>query len=299
MSNIADFNKLLIVPSPQLSPAEYLSLVALVESTRLNKPLTHVILTPQQVEKLNTVTPFPKNERIEVKQAISPRKFILSFAKRDNKVKNVQWNQTEKDISLYISMENGSFKPEGMNFTAEGSDYDAVLYYNVANFADVAKVFEPYKNLVNEAKNVSLGKPLGIEHQEVEVIADAKFSTLAEIVFDHIKLPISKANAARLVAAIFAETGRFKKPIKSSSVFHTTAKLIEQGADLNEANAIADKVGQPAPGQQSPANPNSQGGQQPTQSTNQPTAPKPQETNGAPRPTGSQQPQNAQQTEAK
>jgi hypothetical protein len=252
MANLADFQKLLIIPNPQLTPAEYLSLVALVETARVNKPLTHVIMTQAQLDKFNGVSPFPKSDKIEVKQVISPRKFILSFAKGESKVKNVQWNQSEKDVSMYISMENGAFKPDGMNFKIEGADYDAILYFNVNSFADVSKVFEPYKNLVNEAKHISLGKQLGVEHQQVELIVDNRHTTLAETVYAQIK-GMNKVNLNRIGGAILLETSRFKKPIKSPQIFHTFAQLLEAGGDLNEINALSDKIGGSAPTGDKPA----------------------------------------------
>ena len=153
MSRIDDVNNLLVVTNPNISAVEYLCLVTLLTS-RHSDSTTHIVSRQDGINMLTEKLPLPTSSKVELKEQISPRKFVLTFNKGAGNVKNIQWHQSDNEVNFYISMDDGHFKPDGMQFRPEGADYDAILYFNLANFQSVANVFDPYKHLLNEAQTL-------------------------------------------------------------------------------------------------------------------------------------------------
>lgn len=239
--DISKSNNLLIIPDRNIKPLDYLCLVCLVTATRDGKGQTHIALSPEAIQPYTNFLPLPKIEGVELKQKISPKRFIMTFKKDQGNVENIQWHQSQDDISIYVSMEDGQFRPEGMGFKTEGSDYDTILYFNTADTSYVASVLAPYPGLSAEVKHAALGKPIGIEHQEVELV-DKDSQLLSEAIYKLAKSSLNKNLASKLVAAIMMETKRFRKPITGGRIFRALAELMEQGGDLTEANSISDKL---------------------------------------------------------
>lgn len=251
MSAVANAKSLLVITNNNIGGSEYLLLKAYLQALRLKDGLTtHVVSLAGKLEKLDQQHSLVRPDRLTLIQKLAPRKFVLTFAKSENNVKNIQWQQSDKEVNFYISMENGVFQPNGMRFKVEGSTYDTILYFNLQDNSVLEKVFEPYKNLVNEAKHVSIGKPVGVPHQNVEAIQSDKANTLSEIVFEQIKEQLKPDLSTDVLAALLIETNRFKKEVKSANIFSVAAKLVDTGANLNNANQLSDKMANTGGGEQ-------------------------------------------------
>lgn len=238
MSSLTETRKLLVLPGNTLSFAEYLVLTVLIKK-----------LVDKGVKvELAQIKPFPQSYTAavsfpEVKKVdkLPPRKFILSFDKGNDVVKNIQWQQSDKRINFHISMEKGQFKPEGLNLNIEGADYDAILYYRVGSFGEVQSLFSDFPGMVHELKNISIAQQFTIDNAKVELIDFAEGANFTEKAYLVTKqLGTDTESASILLAAVLAASNRFRSNVGRKS-FSYAAELVAAGASIEMANSIVER----------------------------------------------------------
>lgn len=240
MSNLFSSQKLLVVVGPKISLSDYLVLTVVLEVLQKKQIQMDMLTTAPIPTEYAEIAALPKVNTIS---KLSPRKFILSFDKGNDVVKNIQWQQTDQKISFHISMDKGEFTPEGLNLATEGADYDSILYFRVNSFADVEAAFQSSASVVHQANNISLGGKFGIEHAKVELIEQPDAATLAETVVEEFKSQGTNAeHHTRLLSAILIETERLRKHVSGAKTFARCTELLNSGADLDTANALSDKA---------------------------------------------------------
>ncbi len=240
MSTIASAKKLLVVPNPKLKPGEYLPFTVLLEVLNKNVEKIDLCLPQSFDSKLTAAAKLPE---VNIIKSVSPRRFVLTFNKGDDQVKNIQWQQSDEKISVYISMDKGQFDTGGMKMKAEGGEYDTILFYGVTDYSQVEGVFKNFPALVHEAKNVSIGGAFAIPHGKVELNRGEQGETIAELVYSEISgKGATPEHYSRLLSSVFLTTRRFANPNTRPKTFKSCAEFISNGANLGRANSIADQL---------------------------------------------------------
>lgn len=226
--------KLLIIANGNLSAAHYALLVALISVLTRNEIRTDLVGTSTVREDYTKAIGLPEVNQIA---AIAARKFVLTFDKGTESVRNVQWQQSDEQLSLHVELEHGHFTPGEPKVEITGADYDTIVYYNIDNFAELTPIFSEFPSIVDEVKHISIGKQLEITDQQVEAIIPTEQS-LTEFLYDHIKGQGTVAEDYTLVlAALILETERFTR-LSSAKTFSYMAEMINNGANLEDANKI-------------------------------------------------------------
>jgi hypothetical protein len=237
-TSLFSFKNLLLVTGSKLNFADYLSLTVLTEVLKhqgVNVELAGINPLP---EKYTSALAFPE---VKILDKMPARKFVLTFDKDGVSVKNVQWQQTDQQVSIHISMEKGEFKADKLNVTAEGTNYDAILYFNVSNFDEVKGFFEAFPTVVYEVPNLSLGEKFAIENAKVEILDSEVIANLPENIYNMVKTQGSNGEQhTRLLAAIFIATNRFRANVSKSQTFTKCAELLNSGANLDQANSLVE-----------------------------------------------------------
>lgn len=238
MSTLSETNKLLVIPGANISFAEYLVLSVLIKKLSAKGTTVELAQTKPFPQSYTAAVSFPDVKKID---KLPPRKFILSFDKGSDVVKNIQWQQSDKKINFHISMEKGQFKPEGLNLATEGADYDSVLYYRINSFAEVQALFADFPSLVHEVKNVTIAQQFTIDNAKVELIDFAEASNFTEKAYLTAKqLGLDSESASVLLAAIIAASNRFKTNVGQKS-FSYAADLVSAGANIEMANNLVER----------------------------------------------------------
>jgi len=241
-SQLFSAKKLLIVPSRNLKLGDYLPFTVLVDVLSKNIEKVEVCMSEPFSKQLTSAVNFPE---VKIIKKVSPRRFVLSFNKGDEQVQNIQWQQSNEKINIYISMDQGKFSPQGMNVDAEGSDYDTILFYGVTDYETVSQYFKEYPSLVHEAKNISFGSTFAIPHGKVELIRGENGETNAELVYQSCRgKGTSPEHYSRLLGSILIATKRFKSPNVRSRTFNVCGELMSNGASIGRANAMSDQAAQ-------------------------------------------------------
>ncbi|MCA9379307.1 hypothetical protein KC640_02670 [Candidatus Dojkabacteria bacterium] len=238
MSTLSESRKLLVLPGSSVSFAEYLVLVALIKKLIAKGTEVSIAQAKPFPQNFTSVVSFPEVRKID---KLPPRKFILSFDKGSDVVKNIQWQQSDQKINFHISMEKGQFKPEGLNLDIEGADFDTILYYRVNSFAEVQQLFADFPGIVHEVKNVTIAEQFTINNAKVELVDFAEASNFTEKAHLAVKqLGLDSESASILLAAIIGASSRFKTNVGRKS-FSYAAELVTAGASIEMANNLLER----------------------------------------------------------
>lgn len=232
MLDLSKAQKLLIVTENSVEVDHFLSLAALTHVLSASKEVT--IAT---IGTLPSIPGVSLPEKVEVIEKVTPRKYVLSFAKNDNQVKGVQWQQNETAISFHISMDGGNFNPAGMELHTEGGDYDSILFFNVGAYANVESIFSEFPAILGEADILAFYKPVAVPHVEAKVEEPKSPISLGEFLYASLQKQLNKTTANMLLAAILSGTDRLTK-LFTTNTLTVSGDLARAGADLNSANAL-------------------------------------------------------------
>lgn len=248
MSTILNARKPLVIIGKQLTQADYFALAVLLDI--MTKKTSKVEIAP--LAELNSgMASSAKLPDLKKVTKLPPRKYILSFDRADTSVKNIQWQQNDKNISFHISMEKGEFKPQGLDLKVEGADYDHFIYFKVTSFDEVKSLLQDYPAFATEVKHTSVGGKFTIEHTRVELVDHSDANTIGEQVYLELRgQGLNAEHNTKLLTSILLATSRFKSNVTGAKTFARVAELINGGASLESANKV-----QSEPNKTEPAKP--------------------------------------------
>jgi hypothetical protein len=241
----------LVVVDSNLKLGDYLAYTVLLDILRKNNQKLEVIQPKDFSPSLTGIVQPPEVKQIK---QLAPKRYVLSFDKGSDQVKNIQWHQAGEKINIYVSMENGQFSASGMKLQPEGSDYDTILYFGVKDYQQVQPLFSNFPAVVSQAKNISFGWTFAIPHGKVELIRGENNETTAELVYQYGQgKGMTPEHYSRLLASVFAATDRFNSQTTRAKTFTLCADLITNGANLQRANTLVDRTASQDKSGQKPA----------------------------------------------
>lgn len=238
MSNqIFQSKKVLIVPGSDVSFSEYISLTSIIDVLISTSISIDIIGSPIQFDKFNEKVSLPKVNFIE--KLISP-KVVISFDKGETHIKNVQWNQTDKQLSFHISAENGHFEPKNLQVVSEGAEYDSVLFFKASNVEHITEIFSSFPNLLKKTYNLSICNKITLPGDPEITNLTSDNETTAETAYKLVNdKSVTSEVYTKLLASLLVETSRFTKNT-GLSTFKLATELIQGGADIDGANSISE-----------------------------------------------------------
>lgn len=241
MASLQNTKNLLLVIGSDLQYVHYLNLVVLIEILQKRGAVIDLFLTEAITSIFRQAAPLPEVKTID---KLSARRFVLSFPRNAAPIKSVQWNQTNDKLTFHIRMEKGIFTADGMEFKAEGSEYDAVLFYQVSNFSQISELFLDYPQIWEQATAISIGTEIKPEGAHTEHIIPAASQLFTACIYEALKgLNPNKEHYTLFFAGLLAETDRFNTKDTNAEAFLLSAELLGNGANLEYANKLSE--GQP------------------------------------------------------
>lgn len=234
-------SKILVLVSPELSDSQYLSLVALLKVIEINSQEIEILYSPTiaNYEDLESLEEYSKLE------GLAEQKYLLQFENQADKVSSIQWNQTDKNLNIYVSMDNGKLNTENITFDSVGGNYSTIYTFGLGSLDDLGDKYSKTREYIfSEAEIVSFGKEVKIKGRKVENRAISEDGSIAEEVYKYIherKLKINMQAATDLLAAIYISTDNFKQVV-NPDVFSMSAELVKADADTQKANMLVEKA---------------------------------------------------------
>jgi nanoRNase/pAp phosphatase (c-di-AMP/oligoRNAs hydrolase) len=253
---LKDAKKILLVTRKNPDFDTYLSLTLLAEVIKqdLGKKV-ELACESELPRNFQEAAPMPDIKKMT---QLPPKSFILEFKNQENKVRNIQWNQNQDKISLYITMDQGNLKPENLDVNISGSDHDLIILVGVNTLEELGALYQAGKNIFEESKLVVFGRRSVIKLPQAKVIESDKTSTISEQVLNYLEtngIKLNPQRAAKVLAAIFSVTEGFKKNLADARTYENCAKLTRMGATNDAASTLAAKgksSQQPASGDNKP-----------------------------------------------
>ncbi len=252
-----DAKKILLVTRKNPDFDTYLSLTLLAEVIKQDLGKKVELACESELPKnFQEAAPMPDIKKMT---QLPPKSFILEFKNQENKVRNIQWNQNQDKISLYITMDQGNLKPENLDVNISGSDHDLIMLVGVNSLEELGALYQAGKNIFEESKLVVFGRRSVIKLPQAKNIESDKTSSISEQVLNYLEVNGIKLNpqrAAKVLAAIFSVTDGFKKNLADARTYENCAKLTRMGATNDAASTLPVKgkssAQQPASGDNKP-----------------------------------------------
>lgn len=232
--------KILIIPNPTLKPDVFISLQTLATAYQEKGDTVEIALTKQVPAGYTSVMPL---ENTKVIDKLPPQKFLLEFPNQESKIDGMQWNQNQDTVNFYISMQNGRFSADDMNFKALGAEYATIIILGTNSLTELGNLYAPETQYVFESsKVVSIGGELKDDLPNLKNEVDNKNSSLAEDTYAYMKnsgLNIDSIRAQNIFAGILLTTNNFQMDVTDAKTFITCAELMKAGAKTSEASRLA------------------------------------------------------------
>lgn len=223
--------KVLLITVPTLNFSDYLSLAFLIN--QLKSQTNKLDLLPT-AELPAAAAVLPEVNKIA---EIAHKRSVISFDKGSDTVSNIQWQQSDDKLTIYVSSEKGEFKAEDFEFHQEGADYDTIVYFGVNSYTEVEHLFAPYPELIYQVRHISIGGKFTVDNQTVEIIVAPISGLIGEAIYTNIDVAkITAESANYLLADIIKATTNFTSA--NSSLLRLSADLLDKGASFEEAQKI-------------------------------------------------------------
>jgi len=233
--------KVLVVANPELKSQDILALGALLHILKEGKEKVEILTLGKVNEKKAELLP----EGVDAVNELAGQKFLIQFVSQEDSVENVQWNQDNKDLNLYITMKQGDFKPEKMKFEALGGNYEKIYALGITSIDQLAPAInDGVRYIFKDTEIVSFGATLKADGAKIKAQENEKFVSTGEEVYKYAKntgKKISTDAANYILSSILSSTDGFKLSINDAQTFITCAELTKIGADIKQANSLVTK----------------------------------------------------------
>lgn len=235
--------KILLITKKNPDFDTYISLQVLAEVIKLdlNKPV-ELASEAELPKTFQEAVPMPEIKKMT---SLPPKSFILEFKNQDNKVKNIQWNQSADKISLYVTMQQGNLKHENMNVQVTGADHDLIIIVGVNTLEELGALYANSKNIFDEARVQLFSLKPGFKLPQLKTAEADKVSSISEQVFAYLDangVKLTNVRASRLLSGLFSATDNFKKNVRDARTYEVAARLTRLGATNEAGSNISGKV---------------------------------------------------------
>jgi hypothetical protein len=249
MADIPGAKKPIIFLKQQPKPEEIIA-TAVIYQVMKNQQKEVVVFAGEQnsgVAKLKELVP-----GIEIKNQLPPRKFILSFKKDSANVENVQWQQDEQFIKLFVTLSKGKLTANNLRIEVQGGDYDLAILPNVTELGQLGSFATTNADFFKDVKLFTIGSDLNLgDSYQYSSSNRPNTTTLAEQVYYTVgDGQLKPEHTQLLLSSIMLETSNLTKELKSTEIFMVMKKLVEKGAQTTQVTSTTkkvagDKAGQP------------------------------------------------------
>jgi hypothetical protein len=171
-----------------------------------------------------------------------PKKYKLSL-ENNSPVSNVQWKQESDKLDLFVTIENGSLKQQDLKTEYAGKRYKKIFIINQdekSNFEQ--EIYQNNSDLFNFGEIISIKSTTSENVKNTTQINDETLTSISENMFKYIgEDNLNSKQSTYLLAGIFEATKQFTTKIKSEECLLISAKLIQKGADNQQAASLLNK----------------------------------------------------------
>ena len=163
------------------------------------------------------------------------RDFVLSFNTTRNKIINVRTENTEEEVRVYLTPENGAIDPRDFSFIPAQFKFDLVIVIGAPDKERLGKIYEdnpdifyeiPIVNIDNHAENELFGQV-----NLVDVTASSTAEILADVLEKSAPNLFTEVVSEALLAGIIAATDSFQKRNTTPKALAFASHLMDRGAD--------------------------------------------------------------------
>lgn len=178
-------------------------------------------------------------EGVNLKSEISEKKFAIKLRKSGAEVDNVQWQQNEKDLNIYISVAQGTLSARDLEFQVSGSNYDLGVILAETELGKLGDVYQSNPDFFTELRLFSVGSELNLDGSyEFTSANKPNLTTLAEQALSAMDYSAIDEKVAQLLYnAIILATNGLSSNIKSGEIFMNLKRLVDRGARPEQASA--------------------------------------------------------------
>ncbi len=181
---------------------------------------------------------------INIKENLPPKQFIINIKNKETQVNQVQWQQDDQGLSLFLTLSKGTINPNELNLKQKGADYDLVVLPHINELSQLGELGMQNQDFFKDTKLFSIGSELNLGDNYQHTSSNKpNITTLSEQVFYALDTNNIKEQTAQIIfSGIMIETNNLTKPIKSPEIFVTMKKLVEIGAKTDKINNIINKL---------------------------------------------------------
>ena len=188
------------------------------------------LATEELPEKLKFLTP-------SLEYISYPKEITISLPKERAEVSQIRYDNTEKDLKIHLSLNNGSLKKSDVNFSFEEAKPELLITIGINDIAEVSlpPAFTEEEedgpiviNIAKKEENQKFGR-INIVNQDKSLV-DLVFSFIKTIDSDLSDKKISTS----LLAGIILASDNLKQKNISLEMLETSTALIKSGATREE-----------------------------------------------------------------
>lgn len=195
---------------------------------------------------LNFYSEYIQSDEIKVISKLQPVKYIISISGQSKEIKDVQWDQAEDKLKLYITTDEMKVGAENIQCSTTGSNYDTLIVIGANILEDIGLFYTNSSGLFERARIINIdNNPSNTGYGNEKFITD-NTSSLSETVFlylEQLNASIDARSASLLLSGIFDTTKRFRNGVKSPYTFDICSRLARLGGDTAwAASKVVEKM---------------------------------------------------------
>lgn len=173
---------------------------------------------------------FPDSVKVENKlDNINKFKIILDISQ--NKVKQLSYDVTDKELVIDVIPESGNFRAENIKSEIGDYKYDLVIVFGAEDLEFLGETFTEHRHFFQHSTIVNIDISVLNENFGQLNIVEAGSTSLAEISFHFLSENLNKQIATCLLGAMIWATNSFQSPKVNPDTLETASQLIIEGAD--------------------------------------------------------------------
>lgn len=163
------------------------------------------------------------------------RDFVLSFNTSHNKIIGVRTENTEDEVRIYLTPENGAIDPRDFSFIPAQFTFDLVIVIGSPDKERLGKIYEdnpdifyevPIVNIDNHPENELFGQV-----NLVDVTASSNAEILADVLEKSAPDLFTEMVGEALLSGIISATESFQKRNTTPKALKLASHLMDKGAD--------------------------------------------------------------------
>jgi len=237
IARIQNSKKLLIIPDRRIDLDLMAATVTLARSLKKSGKEVQILIDdtnyPNFISRL--VTP---EDLCFLEPKKSKNILITLRDQKDVKVKDVRWEQTEGNIKIVISTDQGEIKKENTDVKTIQEEVDQILLVGFHKFERIGEYYLTNKDLFTKDKVSYINFSKWIKDKNDNGFTQKDASSLSEIVQGlvfQLGRSLDIKASTDLLTGIYWKTEGFQNYVNSSSLFNNALKLIKLGGDLEKA----------------------------------------------------------------